>query len=303
MRREKYLFDRVTAFANLHRAFAAASRGKRDQTEVRAFEYRLENELWCLRRELESGRYVWGPFRSFVIPDTYACLTGRGTHRAVSRYRELARRRGGQGYVLKCDVRSYFASVDHEVLGGLLARRIGDRDVLELLASLIAHGADGRGCGIPIGNLTSQMFANAYLDPLDHFVKETLRVTHYIRYMDDFVLMLDSRADARARLDDVAGFLSERLRLNLNPARVTIAPVSAKLDFLGYVHRPGGATRVRRRNVRKLWTRLAWLDHGVARGDDALGKRTRVCGELVRRRSACRCISTVARDLFGARRS
>jgi hypothetical protein len=170
------------------------------------------------------------------------------------------------GYVLQCDVRSYFASVDHEVLLGLLARRVGDARLLALLASLVAHGAEVPGKGMPIGNLTSQLFANLYLDPFDHFVKETLRVRQYVRYMDDFILLVAGREEARARLAEIRAFLAERLRLALNPRRIVLAPLSCPRDFLGYLHHPGGRTRVRRRSVQRLWRRLRVLHADVAAG-------------------------------------
>lgn len=119
---------------------------------------------------------------------------------------------------------------------------------------------------MPIGNLTSQLFANLYLDPLDHFVKETLRIRHYLRYMDDFLLLLAGRDEARARLANIEAFLGERLRLRLNPRRVVVAPLAAERDVLGFVHCPDGRIRVRRRSVRRLWRRLAVLDAGVAMG-------------------------------------
>ena len=123
------------------------------------------------------------------IADTYACLAGRGSLAAVRRYEEFLRRQGGRGYVLKADVRHYFPSVDHAVLRGLLRRKIGDDRLLRLLHRLIASGDEEGGKGMPIGNLTSQLFANLYLDPLDHFVKEDLRQRSYLRYMDDFLVL------------------------------------------------------------------------------------------------------------------
>ena len=119
--------------------------------------------------------------RRGFIADTYACLPDRGVHRAVARFVAFARERGGQGYLLQCDVSRYFASVDHAVLLGLLERKIADPKMLDLLRGLVAHGAEREGTGMPIGNLTSQLFANLYLDPLDHFVRERLRVRHYLR--------------------------------------------------------------------------------------------------------------------------
>jgi len=107
------------------------------------------------------------------------------------------------------------------------------------------------------------MFANLYLDPLDHFVRERLRVRHYLRYMDDFVLLLESRDEARARLAEVETFLRERLRLRLNPRRLVIAPLACPRDVLGYVHYSSGRLRVRRRSVRRLWRRLGVLEERV----------------------------------------
>jgi hypothetical protein len=190
------------------------------------------------------------------IADTYACIPGRGTHRAVQRFCAFVEARRTDGYVVQCDMHSYFASVDHAVLLQLLARRIGDARFLELLASLIHHGADEPGKGMPIGNLTSQLFANLYLDPLDHFVKETLRVRHYLRYMDDLTLVAGDRALARQYLAAVERYARERLELRLNPRRTVVAPVRHPRDLLGYVRHPDGRIRVRRRSVRRLCARL-----------------------------------------------
>jgi len=299
--REKNLFGRVVLFDNLCSAFRAARHGKREQPAVQAFEYELEPQLWAIHRELEAGDYQWGAYRQFricdpkqrliraapfrdrvvhhaifniidpllrrsFIPDTYACIPGRGTHHASARYRQFVRARHGVGYRVQCDIKNYFGSVDHEVLFSILARRIGDARLLRLLDSLIAHGASEPGRGMPIGNLTSQLFANLYLDPLDHFVKETLRVRHYVRYMDDFVLLSANQWEARRQLAAVRGFLGERLRLQLNPRRVVIAPLSCPADFVGYVHHPNDRVRIRRRSVRRLWRRLPALQRQLDAG-------------------------------------
>jgi len=167
---------------------------------------------------------------------------------------------------VQCDIKSYFASVDHEVLIRLLSRRIGDVRLLNLLGALVEHGGERTGRGMPIGNLTSQVFANVYLDALDHFVKEVLRVRHYIRYMDDFLLLASDRTEARERLAAVRIFLSEHLRLALNPRRIIVAPIDEPCDLVGYVHHSGGRSRVRRRSVRRLWRRLPVLQHRVDAG-------------------------------------
>jgi RNA-directed DNA polymerase len=299
VRREKNLFSAVVDFANLYRAFVAASHGKRERPEVREFEYHLETRLWEIRDELEAGMYAWGPFHCFwvrdpkrreiraapfrdrvvhhaifngldpifrrgFIADSYACIPGRGTHLAVERYRAFVGARGGRGYRVQGEIKRYFASVDHAVLRERLRRRIGDERLLVLLDTLVTHGAERPGRGMPIGSLTSQLFANVYLDALDHFVKERLRVRHYLRYMDDFLLLAADRSEARGRFHEVRAFLTEQLHLELNPRRVIVAPIDEPCDLLGYVHHPGGRVRVRRRSVRRLWRRLPALARRIA---------------------------------------
>jgi retron-type reverse transcriptase len=168
---------------------------------------------------------------------------------------------------VQADVRHYLARVDHAVLAARLRRRIADGRLLGLLDGLVAHGAEAPGRGMPIGSLTSQLFANVYLDALDHFVKERLRVRHYLRYMDDFLLLAADRREACARLDAARAFLADHLFLELNPRRVVVAPVTAPCDLLGWVHRADGHVRVRRRSVRRLWRRL------LQRDVDNAGKR------------------------------
>jgi retron-type reverse transcriptase len=302
MRRAKDLFPRVVDFTNLSRAYTAAARRKRHRGEVRQFEHCLEPQLWSIHRDLEAGTYRWGAYRRFLIrdpklreiraapfrdrvvhqaifhvldpivrrrfiDDTYACLSGRGPLAAVRRFREFAQARQARGWMLKVDVKSYFASVDHAVLRDRLARATADRRLLDLLGDLLRHGAEQPGKGMPIGNLTSQLFANLYLDPLDHFVKEQLGVRHYLRYMDDAVCLLDDQASARGCMEAIEIFLDQRLRLRLNPLRTLIAPLTAPADVLGYVHRAGQGTRVRRRSVQRLWHRLPRLAEREQRGE------------------------------------
>jgi len=294
MHRTKNLFTQVVDFNNLYRAFLGASHGKRDRPEVGEFEYHLETRLCEILEELHAGEYRWGAFHCFwirdpkrreiraapfrdrvvhhaifnvldplfrrsFIADSYACIAGRGTHRAIERYRAFVQTRAGVGYRVQCDIKRYFASVHHEVLVDLLSRRLGDRRLLQLLRTLVQHGAETPDRGMPIGNLTSQLFANIYLDALDHYVKEELRVRHYLRYMDDFLLLAADRGEAREQLAAVRRFLAERLQLELNPRRVSIAPLSEPCTLLGYVHRADRGSRVRRRSVRRLWRRLPAL--------------------------------------------
>lgn len=237
MKRVGHLWERLVSFPNLLRAARKARKGKRDRRDVAAFEFSAERELLRIRTELQSGAYQFDPSHTFTITepkprlisaapyrdrvvhhalcnvlepiyersfisDGYACRTGKGTHAGVRRCHEFADR---FPWVLKCDIRKFFPSIDHDTLKGQLARKIKDRRVLELAGRVIDHSNeqepviewfpgdhlftyDERGHRLPIGNQTSQFFGNVYLDALDHFLKDRLAVRGYVRYVDDFVL-------------------------------------------------------------------------------------------------------------------
>lgn len=184
--------------------------------------------------------------RSFIY-DSYACRHGKGTHAAVDRCQQFARQ---FAYVWKADIQKFFPAVDHLILKELVARKIKDRDVLWLVGLLIDHSnpqeevqhwfpgddlftAAERRRGIPIGNQTSQFFANVYLDPLDHFVKERLRSPGYVRYCDDFLVFADDKKHLAEVREAIANFLV-KLRLRLHPVKNVIFPVQSGIRFLGY---------------------------------------------------------------------
>lgn len=194
------------------------------------------------------------------IADSYACRPGRGMHRGADRAQAMMRRvlrEHGQVYALKADISKYFASIDHGVLRRLLRRHIACPRTLELCDQIIASTAelgDLAPCGLPIGNLTSQLWANVYLHELDRLAKHTLKIEHYIRYMDDFVVVHHDKAylhEIRARME---AFLWDQLRLRTN-AKTQIFPVSAGrgrgLDFLGY-HMWPTHRRLRKSSIRRI---------------------------------------------------
>jgi len=209
-------------------------------------------------------------FETRFIHDSYACRVGKGTHRALNRCTEFAQE---YRYVLKCDIQRFFPSIDHRVLRGLLARYIADPQVMCLI-DLILNSGQGvladeyamrwfpgddlfavlRPRGLPIGNLTSQFWANLYLNELDQFVKRVLCCRAYVRYVDDFLLFNDDKAQLHRWRADVAQFL-ERLRLTLHDKKSIVFPVSVGIDFLGFrvfpTHR-----RLRRENVRRFIRRF-----------------------------------------------
>ena len=181
------------------------------------------------------------------IPDTYACRKGKGVHQAVDRYQQFAR---NSAYVLKLDIAGYFASIDRTVLKRQLTRRIKDRAVLDLLYKIIDNGPKTCGPvrgprgdgwvstgehrrGLPIGNLTSQFFANLYLDEFDHWVKETRRVKGYLRYVDDLYLLGNDKRRLWALQDDIAGKL-QAIGLRLHAGKTHIYRTTERVDVLGY---------------------------------------------------------------------
>lgn len=210
-------------------------------------------------------------FERTFIADSYACRKGKGTHVAVKCCQEFARR---FRYVLKADIQKFFPSLDHDICKELVAHKIKDPDVLWLVGRIIdgsnpqeesANYFPGddlftpgeRRRGIPIGNQTSQFFANVYLDPLDHFVKDRLGIKGYVRYVDDFLVFADDKrrlAEVRERIEH---FLV-RLRLRLHPKKCAIFPVVNGIRFLGYrvfpTHRllPKENVRRFRRRVRSM---------------------------------------------------
>ena len=259
-----HLFDALASFENLYRAARDARRGKRFQPAVARFHYDVARSLVELRDELVEGRYRPGPYRDRVVHhalcnvieplfersfifDSYANRVGKGTHRALDRCTEYARR---FRYVLQADIRLFFPSVDHEILLGRLARRIHDPRVMELARAIVGHSnvqppADfyfpgdnlftpfERRKGLPIGNLTSQFWANVYLDPFDHHFRDDLGVPGYIRYVDDFLVFSDSKAALAAWLE-VVRLQLDRVRLTLNERKTSIYPVSEGIPFLGF---------------------------------------------------------------------
>ena len=299
MRRARGLFETATSFAALCDAAGRAARGKRHKPHVARFLMDLEPEVLALRRELVGGTWRPGPcrvfsvadpkprticaapfrdrvvhhalcdvaapvFERYAIFDSYACRPGKGVLSALRRARCHARR---HPYFVKLDVRRYFASIDHDVLRGLVRRLIADRAWLAALDHIVAAGAPGSppGRGLPIGNLTSQHLANLYLGPLDHHVKEALRVPGYCRYMDDLLLFGPGRATVTAWRRDVERFLEDRLGLEVKTKATVAGPVTEGIPFLGFRVFPG-VVRLDGRRVRRLRRRLSALDRALAEG-------------------------------------
>jgi len=217
-------------------------------------------------------------FEPRFIEDSYACRVGRGTHAGMRRALHFAKR---FPYALKCDIRRYFPSIDQGLLREKIARVVGDRRVIELVDRILESHVERvekewlpggelfdvveRRKGLPIGNLTSQFFANIYLDAFDHFVKQELRVKGYLRYVDDFLLFGENASELRRLGARCREFLDAE-RLEIHPDKYRLIPSAHGVDFCGYVVRADGRVRVRNSNARRFRKRYERMRWEVAQG-------------------------------------
>lgn len=288
-------FDDISSTLALERAWRKFARGKHGRPDVAQFEVGLDENLAALRDELLGGTYTHGSYVPFIVHDpkrrqihkasvrdrvvhqavvsavepsferqfifdSYSCRVGKGTHAGVLRLQHMLRRESLNGtrgvYALKCDVRRYFASIDHEVLISLIAGRVRDEKVLWLVRDiLLSHGAEV-GCGIPLGNVTSQLFANIYLHELDWFAKQRLGVRYYLRYCDDVVVVSADRQYLLGLVESFSWFLGCQLKLRLHPDKTTVRTFEQGVDFLGYVVKPH-AVLLRKTTRQRMLGRIA----------------------------------------------
>lgn len=300
MKSHSGLFPRIVAEETLNAAVERAARGKRERRSVERFLADRAGHLARLRAELLAGDYRPREYAQFgildpkprliscadfrdrvvhhavcavlaplidrrLIADNYACRIGKGSHRALLRAQALARR---HGWFLKTDIRRYYDAVDHRILLGKLDRLCREPALRQLLATLVTHPVPGQavGKGLPIGNLTSQWFANYYLDEVDHWAKESARLPGYVRYMDDIACWADDKERLFAFAADLREFLASRLQLQLKEERTQIAPVSEGMPFLGWRVFPA-LLRQQGKRLRRQRRKLAQREEAYLRGE------------------------------------
>jgi retron-type reverse transcriptase len=208
--------------------------------------------------------YLEQIYEKVFIYDSYACRKDKGTHKACLRLKKFICKYSSEDYFMKCDITKYFYSIDHQELKLLIRKKIKDENVLWLIDKIIdSHSEESlpshinnplqiqQEKGIPIGNLMSQLFANIYLNELDYFIKHEIRIKHYIRYVDDFVILGKTHKEMRENLSKIQKFLSECLFLKLEEKKVQINKISFGVDFAGYVCFKR-FVRVRTRNYRRF---------------------------------------------------
>ena len=274
-----HTFEYIISADNLLEGWTEFIRGKRGKRDVQEFQMRLLDNVLSLHSDLASGVYHHGRYHAFnifdpkprhihkasvrdrllhhaiyrvlypffdrtFIADSFSCRIGKGTHKALNRFLAFGRIAGKNNtltcWILKCDIKKFFASIDHDVLLGILSGYIPNGHIMRLLGEVIRshHTGGGAGKGLPLGNLTSQLFANVYLNELDQFVKHRLKARYYIRYTDDFLALSRNKNTLERFLPRIGTFLQERLNLNLHPDKIFIKTLVSGVDFLGWVHFP-----------------------------------------------------------------
>lgn len=271
------IFTDIVSLENLFVAWSAYRKGKRNRRDVQKFEFRLEDNIFQLHDELISGRYKPSSYHQFRITDpksriiskalvrdrllhqaiyqtlypafdetfvfdSYSCRDEKGTHKAFQRLvtmtRKVSRNYTEPCWAIKMDIKKFFDSVDHEILLELLSKRIADQRLLGLLEQIVRSFEFSQGKGMPLGNLTSQLFANVYMDPLDKFVKQIIIAKYYLRYADDFIILSPDQHELLGYLVEINIFLKGELKLNLHPNKVFLRKLSQGIDFVGYVALP-----------------------------------------------------------------
>lgn len=243
------------------------------------FSVHLTDNIFALHRELIDKTYQHGPYKAFrvndpkprdihkatvrdrllhhaiyrilypyfdpkFIFDSFSCRRSKGTHRAINRFRYYVRKISQNHtrtvWILKCDIRKFFANIDHAILIDILRRRINDESTVRLLHAVISsfHTKDKPRIGLPLGNLTSQLLVNIYMNEFDHFLKRELKIQYCVRYADDFVVLHEDKKYLKSILPRISEFLESKLRLTLHPDKVFIRTVASGVDFLGWVHFP-----------------------------------------------------------------
>lgn len=187
-------------------------------------------------------RILYPFFDRVFASDSFSCRDLKGTHKAINRFRFFAYK-GSKNHrytcwVLKCDIRKFFDNIDHKILLGILKKYIPDRSIMWLLEEIINSFYKYPNKGLPLGNLTSQLFVNVYMNEFDQFVKHKLKAEYYIRYADDFVVLSQDRGLLEEMLPKMGDFLLENLKLELHPDKIFIKTLNSGIDFLGWVHFP-----------------------------------------------------------------
>jgi RNA-directed DNA polymerase len=270
-----HTYDTIISLDNLLLAWDEFKVGKKSRKDVQEFERNLMSNIISLYQDLVSKIYKHSQYEAFkisdpkprdihkakvrdrllhhaiyrvlypffdktFIADSYSCRINKGTHKAIDRFRKFAyqvsKNHTITAWVLKCDIRKFFASIDQKVMLEMIKRYIPDTDIIALLAEIVgSFYSTEKGKGLPLGNLTSQLLINIYMNKFDQFMKHKIKAKYYIRYADDFVILSDNKQLLVNMLQKIKDFLENELNLCLHSKKVSISTVASGVDFLGWV--------------------------------------------------------------------
>ena len=225
-------------------------------------------------------RVLYPFFDRTFISDSFSCRLNKGTHKAINRFgtfgHKVSQNNTRTCWILKCDIRKFFESINHRILPEILSGYIPDRKIVWLLNQVVGSFHKRPGVGLPLGNLTSQLLVNIYMNEFDQFVKHKFKIKCYVRYADDFVILSDDKQWLGGLIPKIRDFLKDKLGLALHPDKVHIKTLNSWLDFLGWVNFPDHRvlrTVTKRRILKRLeenrtlatyTSYLGLLDHGNA---------------------------------------
>lgn len=291
------IFDHITSVGNLFSAWREFKKGKNKKPDVITFALNLENNIFALRDELISGNWICGGYKKFSIRDpkpriihkatvrdrvlyqavyrvlyplfdqtfifdSYSSRKGKGTHAGIKRLniylRKLSQNYTKPVFALKCDIKKFFDSIDHLILLSLIRQRLDCLKTMKLLEKIINSFHKTPGKGLPLGNVTSQIFANVYLNSFDWYIKKDLGIRYYIRYCDDFVILFLDKATIISNIRYIVCYLNSKLKLSLHPDKILIRKFHQGIDFLGVVLLPHYIV-VRTRTKGRIFKRLIKL--------------------------------------------
>lgn len=268
-------YEDIISEENLFAAWREFLVGKKSKKDVQEFGKKLTDNILQLHYNLADFSYLHGSYYAFnisdpkpriihkasvrdrvlhhaiyrllypffertFVSDSFSCRIDKGVHKGTNRFREFGRivskNSAKTCWVLKCDIRKFFASIDHHVLLEILESKIPDKNILWLLRNVIESFSSAENKGLPLGNLTSQLFCNIYMNEFDKFVKHSIHAQWYVRYADDFVLLSENKRWLESQLSEVLSFLETSLKLKLHPDKVFISTLASGVDFLGWIH-------------------------------------------------------------------
>ncbi|MFA6300838.1 MAG: reverse transcriptase/maturase family protein [Candidatus Paceibacterota bacterium] len=321
-----HTYDTITSIENLLLAWKEFILGKKNRKDVQEFERNLMTNIILLHQDLVNKTYKHSQYEAFnisdpkprnihkakvrdrllhhaicrvlylffdrtFITDSYSCRVNKGTHKAINRFRKFAYQASKNHtktvWVLKGDIKKFFANINHNILKSILKEHIQDKNILWLLFQIVDSFYTQNSIyaiaeikkGLPLGNLTSQLLVNIYMNEFDQFMKHKIKAKYYIRYADDFVILSSDKKWLINILPQIKDFLENELKLSLHPTKLSISTVASGVDFLGWVLFPDHRVvrtitkqrmfrgiKKKQGNFETVQSYLGLLSHGNARG-------------------------------------